>query len=46
MFILVLPHNENKLHPIHRTIKSQDNFGYKLRAYIYFTTFAFIIIYL
>ena len=26
MFILVLPHNENKLHPIHRTIKSQDNF--------------------
>ena len=26
MFILVLPHNENKLHPIYRTIKSQDNF--------------------
>ena len=27
MFILVLPHKENKLHPIHRTIKSQDNFN-------------------
>ena len=26
MFILVLPHKENKLHPIYRTIKSQDNF--------------------
>ena len=25
MFILVLPHKENKLHPIYRTIKSQDN---------------------
>jgi inorganic diphosphatase len=23
---LVLPHKENRLHPIHRTIKSQDNF--------------------
>ena len=27
MFILVLPHKENKLHPIYRTIKSQDNFN-------------------
>ena len=26
MFILVLPHKENKLHPIYRTLKSQDNF--------------------
>jgi capsular polysaccharide biosynthesis protein len=26
MFILVLPRKENKLHPIYRTIKSQDNF--------------------
>lgn len=26
MFILVLPHKENKLHPICRTIKSQDDF--------------------
>ena len=26
MFILVLPHKENKLHPIYRTIKSQDDF--------------------
>ena len=26
MFISVLPHKENKLHPIYRTIKSQDNF--------------------
>ena len=26
MFILVLPRKENKLHPIYRTIKSQDDF--------------------
>jgi len=29
MFILVLPHKENKLHPIYRTIKSQDDFPIK-----------------
>ena len=27
MLILVLPHKKNKLHPIYRTIKSQDNFN-------------------
>ena len=27
MFISVLPHKENKLHPIYRTIKSQDSFN-------------------
>ena len=31
MFILVLPHKENKLHPIHRTIKSQDDFNMNLK---------------
>ena len=31
MFISVLPHKENKLHPIYRTIKSQDNSILKAR---------------
>ena len=37
MFILVLPHKENKLHPIYRTIKSQDNFNkYQQHAKLWF----------
>ena len=37
MFILVLPHTENKLHPIYRTIKSQDNFNkYQQHAKLWF----------
>ena len=31
MFILVLPHKENKLHPSYRTIKSQDDFNMNLK---------------
>ena len=37
MFILVLPHKENKLHPIYRTIKSQDDFNkYQQHAKLWF----------
>ena len=37
MFILVLPYKKNKLHPIYRTIKSQDNFNkYQQHAKLWF----------
>ena len=41
MFILVLPHKENKLHPIYRTIKSQDNFTERSQYERVFSSFLF-----
>ena len=37
MLILVLPHKKNKLHPLYRTIKSQDDFNkYQQHAKLWF----------
>ena len=38
MFISVLPHKENKLHPIYRTIKSQDNFNVLVKTVCFAAT--------